>query len=351
MRSTFLALAILGLSICGFSQDRPLTQAEYVRLLYALDKNFAMRGELIEALRNRGIEFVVTDGIRSLTRSKGRNDDELKRALEEAGRRRLTGVTAKPLSEKEAAAFIDEARSRTLEAVEAMPDFVVKQQIQRGLGIAGTGNFRNLDRLVVAVSYRSTGQEEYRVLSLNGVRQADPKPQSSYMETGGATSTGEFVSVLATIFKKESDTRFRYVDSDEIRSRRTLMFDFDIERDKARQQIISGSVVPDAIPSGMRGRVWIDSENFRVLRIDSEATQIPSDFPVRSARRLIDYDWATISGEKYLLPLVSDVRMTVRRGNQNYESRNVIRFRDYQKYGTEVTIVAEDDVPPDNEKP
>ncbi|MEJ7700317.1 MAG: hypothetical protein WKF71_11820 [Pyrinomonadaceae bacterium] len=29
---------------------------------------------------------------------------------------------------------------------------------------------------------------------------------------------------------------------------------------------------------------------------------MPADFPVRAANRTIDYDWVTISGEKYLLP-------------------------------------------------
>jgi len=93
-------------------------------MLYALDKDFSGRTGVVEALRKRGIDFVVTDGLRSLTRSKGRNDDELKRAFEEAGRRRSAGATATPLSEKEAAAIIEQTRKKTLEAVEEMPDFV-----------------------------------------------------------------------------------------------------------------------------------------------------------------------------------------------------------------------------------
>jgi hypothetical protein len=88
-----------------------------------------------------------------------------------------------------------------------------------------------------------------------------------------------------------------------------------------------------------------------VLRIDSEATDIPDTFPVRTAKRLIDYDWTTISGEKYLLPLLSDVRLTHRESKAIFETRNVIRFKDYQKYGTDVTIVEEDNAPIAVEKP
>jgi hypothetical protein len=350
MRSAVLFFCILSLASFVSSQTGPVTQAEYVKMLYALDKDFNSRPAIVEALRRRGIDFAVTDGLRSLTRTKGRNDDELKRALEEAGRRKAGGSSfAKPLSESESGAVIEKTRKNTLEAVDEMPDFVVKQQIQRSAAYAGTGNYRNLDRLVVAVSYRSSGEEEYKLLSLNGAIQPNPEPKHSYEEVGGTSSTGEFVSVLATIFKPESDTRFQYVDSDEIRGRKTLMFDFGIDKDKAHERISSTAATTVSTIAGMRGRLWIDMESFRVLRIDSEATEIPDTFPVRSARRLIDYDWATISGQKYLLPLVSDVRLTHRESKNIFETRNVIRFRDYQKYGTDVTIVEEDNAPP--EKP
>jgi hypothetical protein len=351
MKKAVLFFLIFSFSLTALAQEKPLTQAEYVKMLYALDKDFGARAGVVEVLRRRGIDFVVTDGLRSLTRSKGRNDDELKRAFEEAGRRRSGGVAAKPLSEKESADVIAQARSKTLEAVAEMPDFVVKQQIQRAIAYAGTGNYHNLDRLVVAVSYKASGEEMYRVLSLNGTIQTNPEPKRTYEEVGGTSSTGEFVSILATIFRPESDTKFQYVDSDLIRGRKTLMFDFDIEKDNAKQTITSSALTTVSTITGMRGRIWIDSETFRVLRIESEATQIPETFPVRSAKRLIDYEWTTISGEKYLLPLVSDVRLTARESKSVIETRNVIRFKDYQKYGTDVTIVEEDNAPAKDEKP
>ena len=351
MRSAILFFILLSFAGSAFAQTGPITQAEYVKMLYALDKDFSGRATVVESLRRRGIDFAVTDGMRSLTRSKGRNDDELKRAFEEAGRRKAGGVLGKPLSEPEAASVVEQTRKKTLEAVEEMPDFVVKQQIQRSAAYAGTGNYRNMDRLVVAVSYRASGAEEYKVLSLNGTIQPNPEPKQSYAEAGGTSSTGEFVTVLATVFRPESDTRFQYVDTDEIRGRKAFMFDFGVEKDKAKQTITSSSATTVSTIAGMRGRLWIDAENHRVLRIDSEATDIPETFPVRSAKRLIDYDWTTISGEKYLLPLVSDVRLTHRESKAIFETRNVIRFRDYQKYGTEVTIVEEDNAPIAAEKP
>lgn len=338
---------IAAMSVIGaFAQTAPLTQAEYVRMLYSIPNDAKAKPALIEALRTRGIDFTVTDGLRSLTRSKGANDDELRRALEEAGRRRNDPTSAKLPAPADAAALLDRSRKATVEAVEEMPDFVVKQQVQRAISIAGTGTFRNLDRLVVAVSYRSSGEETYKLLSVNGIRQNDPQEKRSYEEAGGSSSTGEFVTVLAKIFKPESKTVFEAVETDVLRQRSAIVYKFEIEKELARQMITSGSGASSTSTiSGMSGRIWIDRENARVIRIESDATGIPADFPITAARRVIDYEWVSIAGEPALLPSMSDVRLTVRERDRTYQTRNVIRFRDYQKFGSEVVIL-DDDVEP-----
>ena len=344
---------ILVSASCLFAQEtqvKPLTQAEYVKMLYALQKNPNEKDEIIEAVRRRGIAFELTDGLRSLTTSKSRNDADLRRTLEEAARRKADPEKAKLPSEKEATEILTKSRAATLAAVEEMPDFVVKQQIARSAAYAGTNNFQNLDRLIVAVSYRADGREEYKVLSRNGVLETNPKGKQSYEEVGGTSSTGEFVTVLAKIFKTESETKFELADTDVIRTRRALVFDYSIERDKAKQVIVAAGAFDDTAITGMKGKVWIDRENFRVLRVESQATEIPDNFRIRSANRIIDYDWTTIGDGKYLLPSLSDVRLTSREGKQIYETRNVIRFKEYQKYGSEVKILDDEEEVPE-EKP
>ena len=343
---TFLTLLLCGVSILG--QEKPLSQAEYVKMLYELPKNPSNKGALVEALRRRGIEFVLNDGIRSVTRSKSANDDELKRALEEANRRRQNPTGAQLPPAAELTALLDKTTQKTLKAVGDMPDFVVKQQIQRSAAYAGTGNFTNLDKLIVAVSYRSSGEETYKVLSINGAIQNASEARGSYEQVGGTSSTGEFVTMLATIFKPESKTRFEAVDTDLIIGRRTVMFDFAIDKDRARQIITAVGVSTDSTITGMRGRVWIDRDDARVLKIESEATEIPPGFPVRTARRVIDYDWVKIEDERFLLPSVSDVRLTMSDKGKVFETRNLIRFKNYQKYGSEVKIL-DDDIKPEPE--
>ena len=348
--SLILILFLIGFVSAQTVQLKPLAQSEYVKLLYELEKNPGKKDEVVEAIRRRGIAFELTDGLRGLTASKSKSDADLRRALEEAARRKADPERAKLPSEKESAEILAKTREATLTAVEEMPDFVVKQQIARSAAYAGTNNFRNLDRLIVAVSYRAEGREEYRILSRNGILETNPSLKQSYEEVGGTSSTGEFVTVLAKIFKPESDTKLELVDTDVIRSRRALVYDYSIVRDKAKQVITVAGAFDDTAITGMKGRIWIDRENFRVLRIESAATEIPDGFRIRAANRTIDYDWVTIADEKYLLPLLSDVRLTSKEDRQMYETRNVIRFKDYQKFGSEVKILDDDEALPE-EKP
>ena len=329
-----------------FAQEKPLTQSEYVKLLNDLQKNPSIRTEVVETVRRRGINFPVTDGLLGLTKTKSSADAELARTLKEAGRRKENPTAFQLPSPKESAEVLAKSREATLTAVEEMPDFVVKQMIQRGVSYAGTSNFTNLDRLVVAVSYRSpdvsgtNGAEEYRVLSLNGILQETPKAKSNYFDVGGTSSTGEFVTVLSTIFKPESEAKFETIDTDVIRNRRAIVYSFAVSVEKKPESISVGG--NDSTVAGMAGKLWIDRENFRVLRVESNATDIPSDFRVLAAKRTIDYDWVMINSEKFLLPLLSDVRLTSREGRERYETRNVIRFKDYQKFGSEVKILDDD---------
>ena len=108
MRSAIILLFLVAaFCIPGFAQDKPLTQPEYVQLLYKLERKTATKEDVVDALRRRGIGFALTDGVRSLTRSKGANDDELKRALEEAERRRKDPEGTKIPTQLEVAGIID----------------------------------------------------------------------------------------------------------------------------------------------------------------------------------------------------------------------------------------------------
>jgi hypothetical protein len=349
MKKALFLLVVMALGQAVFGQGAPLTQPEYVKMLYSAEKNPSERSTIVEALRKRGISFVVTDGIRSLTRSKGANDEELKRALEEAERRRSDPVGTRLPTEAEATEILEKTRANTHNVVEEMPDFVVKQVITRSQAFAGTGNWRPYDNLVIAVSYSSEKGEQYRVLARNGAPVTDSVQAGNYNGLDGATSGGEFVEDLQRIFRPESKTSFMFSTTDNVRDRRAVVYDYeiDIENNKGGGVGLKGPA-PQSSPAGQKGKIWIDRDTFRVLRIEYQLTDIAPTFPVKAVTKSINYDMVEIAGERHLMPTISDFRGTVESSGRRFESRNLIRFRDYQKYGTDVRIL-DDDINPEPE--
>jgi hypothetical protein len=357
MKKLVLAILVLSFVVSAFGQEQPLTQPEYVKMLYALQKDPGGKADIIRALRERGINFVLTDGIRSLTRSKAANDEELKRALEEADRRRRNPEAAKLPSAKEAAEVIEKARSSTQAALEEMPDFVVKQVITRSEAYAGTGNWKPVDTVIIAVSYSTEKGEQYRVLAIDGAP-VESAPGNNYSNLSGSTTSGEFVEDLAKLFRPESKTEFKILTTDVLRDQPALVFDYEIQIQNNKNGGV-GFKTPSGpkefsfttVPAGEKGKVWIDRKSGRILRIEYKATDIPVDFRVRAYESAIDYDWVDIGGEKFLLPMTSDNRFTSAEGQQMFQSRNLIRFKNYQRYGTDVKILDDDVKPAPEEKP
>lgn len=347
---------------------KPLTSQELVRLVYQLPAEPQKRDEIIEAIRRRGIDFELTPGLRGIVATKSGSDALLRRTLEEAARRRANPANYVPPSATEAAQVLANARRMSLEAAKGLPDFVVKQLVTRSEARGKTQNWQVRDRLTVAVSYReSAGGEQYKLLATNGLPNVSSGAErASYEQAGGSTTTGEFASLLIRIFSEEAATNFQPAATDTLRARRTIIYDFDIKKDTARNHLLyGGDGETRTTTTGLRGRIWIDRENFRVLRAEYTTTDVEPDFPIRQLDKTIDFDWVAISDRQYLLPTTAAATFTsvvpvryIERGGrgkftqmETVQSRNEIRFRNYQRFGSEVKIIEDGDFVEEPELP
>lgn len=347
-------VALFAFSARAQAPGVPLTSPELVRLVYQLPKHPEQRDEIVDEIRKRGIGFPLTDGMRSLVATKSGSDPVLRRTLEEAERRRVNPKNETLPSEAEANQLLALTKTATLGAAGAMPDFIVRQLIKRSIAYGNTANWLPRDTLTIGVSYRQTAGEQYKVLGVNGVPPGpEVKEGSEYGDyVGGSSSTGEYVTGLASLFKDEARATFKMVDTDVLRGQRTIVFEYEVKQLYSSLTLKADKSLLASV--GYRGRVWIDREQNRVLRFEQIATEIPGDFPIRAASSLIDYDWVKINERPYLLPIHADILITsLYRDRQLVQSRNDIRFRGYQKFGAELKIIDDDEeVPPDKpEKP
>ena len=351
IKAALFALLLLVIPVAA-QQTKPLTSQEVVSLLYQIQRNPAVREELLDQIRKRGIGFPLTDGMRSLVATKSGNDAVLRRTLEEAERRRVNPTASTLPSETEGNALLERTRNVTLAAANAMPDFVVKQIIKRSVAYGHTANWIPQDNLTIAVGYRPNVGEEYKILTVNGMPVGDDvkagRDYSKYAPKGASSSGVEYISALADVFKPESKTEFRMVDTDVIKERRTVIYEYQIKKEFS-QLTLSVADTGARTVTGSRGRVWIDRELDRVLRFEQIATEIPPDFPITAASTVIDYDWVSINERKYLLPTHSEILLTTVNPKFVLQSRNDVRFRGYQKFGAELKVideVGEEDDPP-----
>src|SRR5260370_17322703 len=197
----------------------PLTNQEFVRLLYQLPGHPEERDKLIDEVRKRGIAFPVTSGLQSLVATKSGNDALLRHTLEEADRRRANPAAAALPPSAEAMELLARTRKATLGAAEKMPDYLVKEQIVRYVSYGNTKNCLPDDHLTLAVIYRHSASEDYKLLSINAF---PPSENQDYeKKLVGKTSPATYVSVFREFFRPESRAEFNMVDTDTLPGRRT----------------------------------------------------------------------------------------------------------------------------------
>ena len=72
------------------------------------------------------------------------------------------------------------------------------------------------------------------------------------------------------------------------------------------------------------------------MRIESPNEGMPANFPITLSENAVEYDWVTIDGKRYLLPVRAELLLG--RDRDKFYMRNVIEFRGYQKFEAKIKI-------------
>ena len=257
-------------------------------------------------------------------------------------------VTAAPMpapSEAEQNRILEEIREAALSYSNGLPDFVCLQVTKRYVDPSASDSFRLTDTIAERLSYFEH-KEAYKVISVNGV----PVTNRKHEQLGGATSSGEFGSMLLEIFSPESQTEFHWERWGKLRGRIMHVYSFRVEQPNSKYQITAEDI-KRTIVAGYHGLIYADRDTNAVMRITMDADNIPADFPIRSAGETLDYDTVAISGQKFILPIKVDMRMR----DGRVLVKNEAEFRLYNKFGADTSIqfgdAADDAKDPPKDKP
>ena len=225
-------------------------------------------------------------------------------------------------------AVIEKARTIALHYTESLPNFICDQNTHRYQNSRRKENWKLQDNFIARVTYNGE-REEYSVKVLNG----HPVEDRSLESMGGVVSKGDFASALRWVFSPDSQTDFGWNSFASLRGRDCFLFDYSVSRDHSRWQIFEGPI-GISYKSAYGGKVYIDQETKDILKVTLESAGIPSSYPVRLAKEELDYDWATIAGERYLLPYSAEIRLYTDRPF----ARNFSRYENYRRFAADATV-------------
>ena len=236
-------------------------------------------------------------------------------------------------SAEDKARVVEKAREYALGYMKSLPDFFCTQVTRRYVRAGRSGRWDLLDVVTARLTYFE-GKEEYAQLLVDG----HALPDVPILLLEGATSSGEFGRMMAAVFAPESRATFRWERWDTVRGRPAHVYSYHVARVWSKWHVFYDRKVY-AVP-GYHGLVYVDRDLLAVTRI-TLVPELPAGFQIQQAQTALDYNFVTISGREYLLPLKAVVRM--RHGKRL--SKNEVEFSSYRKFSAESTLDFEKELP------
>lgn len=304
--------------------------------------DYLRKVQLTEKLDDRTIETLLGEGI-------GPKTAESLKLLRDATE---TLEKPKPLLPKPAAPVmaappraevdrvIEKSREYAMAYDKGLPNFICVQVTRRFVDPAGLELWNKIDTVTAKLSYFDH-KEQKQVMFVN----------NKYVDVdysklgGGATSTGEFGSLMQGIFDPASEALFGWERWATLRGRLHYVINYRVLQSRSKWTISHGSSDRQIVPA-YHGLVFVDKDYLSVSRIVMEAEDIPVDFPVQMAKTQLDYDFTEIGGQPFLLPLRSELRMR----DGRVLVKNEAEFRTYRRFGSDSSITFDVNEPIPEEK-
>jgi hypothetical protein len=209
----------------------------------------------------------------------------------------------------------------------SLPNFLCVQTTRRFQDFQGREEWRPLDIIVERLAYFEH-HEDYKVIEINGV------PSSiDHSKLGGASSSGEFGSVMKGIFAPQTATDFTWQTWFTLRGRKMSVYAYHVSAAKSDYHV----VVPEQgkeLVAAYHGLIFIDDRKHFIHRITLHADGIPPPFPVQDISLMLDYEYTRIGDADYLLPLTFELRS--REGNVHI--KNDVDYDQYRKFTADSSL-------------
>ena len=220
-----------------------------------------------------------------------------------------------------------DATEQALNHEKNLPNFICTQTTRRFEDFNGRSGWRPIDIIVERLTYFEH-REDYKVVELNGVPATIPHDQLR-----GASSSGEFGSVMLSIFSPDTQSEFEWQNWFTLRGRRSHVYGYRVRVSKSNYHIKVPEQRLDLV-AGYHGLIFVDSRDHLVRRITLHPDDIPPSFPIQDVSLALDYEFTRIGDADYLLPLQFELRSRER----NLLVKNDVDYDNYRKFTSDSSI-------------
>jgi hypothetical protein len=231
---------------------------------------------------------------------------------------------------------LQEARANSEAYDKSLPDFICTQVTRRYEDPSGLEFWRLADTLTARLSYFE-GKEDYKLVLVN-----NHMVTFDYERVGGTTTRGEFGTLLKKLFDPKSHTRFEWTRWATLRGKRMHVYAYRIAQPNSDFSI---AYEHESMKPGYQGTIFVDHATRQIARLTIDVPETAPGFPIQSVAMVLDYDYADIAGQKYLLPL----KAVARSRTGKMLAKNETEFRLYRKFAAEATVTFTPDALPDEQ--
>ena len=206
-----------------------------------------------------------------------------------------------------------------------LQSFVCNEEIRRFKG-ASADDSKRIDTVTVKVSFEN-GTEHY-----SDIRQ-NKRTRPTLSSIGGAWSEGEFGTLLRQTQLLLSTRTPLFERRSQVNGIPAAIYNMDVTSGESPWDL---EVRSQHYRVPFRTRVWVSDTEGEILKIERVSTMLPAAMGISEIRWNVELKPVELNGRTWLLPDTGAYAVIY--DNADHREWNVMRFSDYQRYGSEVAI-------------
>lgn len=238
-------------------------------------------------------------------------------------------VSANPFKsppDDELKALLAEAAQYANEYWDSLPNFTCQQVTERYVGSNRKSDWKYIDTLTGQLNYFDH-REDWK---FQEYEKDHKKSHDSSSNPGpGVSSAGIFGGVISGLFRPAAKAEISWIETDTLGDGTVQVFKYRVAKENSDLSLRGGD--NQVILVGYHGMVYIDSATHGVRRITQIVDDVPNKYPIHEALVSADYDYASVGGQQYLLPIGAQIALR-EWGQKTRLELNQIRFRDFHRF-------------------